>query len=620
MKLNPRALILRPARTMIGLAWVLAWAWLPAQAASPNVVIWDTGSRFGPTVDLKDRSEWTAVPADITALETDPAKASSDPGYYGRAYSFRGDAVVENSAVTAVFEGDQGKVALFSHPLPEAATRQDTSARPQPAAELLLVQGASPATRIKEYVVRRNANDEVILEITAFASSSKEVTARFSFSRSGTVGVKPGPEASAVRLLTSIDYGVAPAFIGDDLIVSATDAEEGKPLALAADNLFLGLVRGEAQMLVMTWPAGKQSLQLGSGPEPGRQPAALDFQHDGKSLYLSVLEAPGIWHKETLAPSYLEKDARSSWQRPFPANWKTLLTEAGVKATFTFRESKGQVWRGVPGSYIYPVWFDGDHAMYHLSKKVPPEGESLVYFLESNGTPAAIPTPADILRSTLGLDAADAILDPPGRQLRTHHRRAGAGVHRACTCGCTEAIQAVFESGEEVQQRDYVDGAVRDMVFFVEQHVARIEEYQKFARELLTVLKVQESSAPALKEYAENLAAIAQQILQEFDAQKDNMKSLSYAQELVTKTMRLTEKKDKGNLEAFMQLLKDWRAMGGAQDYVVAQCHVLARKLFQEAGVGALHEPRAVPLAKDVRARCRQVLRNPDGYEIWANY
>jgi hypothetical protein len=60
--------------------------------------------------------------------------------------------------------------------------------------------------------------------------------------------------------------------------------------------------------------------------------------------------------------------------------------------------------------------------------------------------------------------------------------------------------------------------------------------------------------------------------------------------------------------------------MGGAQDYVVAQCHALTRKLAQEAGYGCVNQPKAVPIAEEVRRRCRQTLRNPDGYEIWADY
>ena len=60
--------------------------------------------------------------------------------------------------------------------------------------------------------------------------------------------------------------------------------------------------------------------------------------------------------------------------------------------------------------------------------------------------------------------------------------------------------------------------------------------------------------------------------------------------------------------------------MGGAQDYLVAQCHTITRKLFQEAGYGCVNEAKAVAAAQEIRARCRQVLRNPDGYEIWADY
>jgi len=82
----------------------------------------------------------------------------------------------------------------------------------------------------------------------------------------------------------------------------------------------------------------------------------------------------------------------------------------------------------------------------------------------------------------------------------------------------------------------------------------------------------------------------------------------------------LAAKKDPNNVKAYMELLKAWRAMGGAQDYVVAKCHTITRNLCQTAGYGCAALPGAVSLAEEVRARCRQTLRNPDGYEIWADY
>ena len=133
-------------------------------------------------------------------------------------------------------------------------------------------------------------------------------------------------------------------------------------------------------------------------------------------------------------------------------------------------------------------------------------------------------------------------------------------------------------------------------------------------------LQESRSSSPGLKPFLENLEQIAQQIPQEYDVQRENMKSMKFADGLSRQTMALTRRKAPDNLEAYMDLFKAWRAMGGAQDYVLAQCHSIARKLFQEAGYGCVKEPGAPEVAKEIRARCRQILRNPDGYEIWADY
>ena len=60
--------------------------------------------------------------------------------------------------------------------------------------------------------------------------------------------------------------------------------------------------------------------------------------------------------------------------------------------------------------------------------------------------------------------------------------------------------------------------------------------------------------------------------------------------------------------------------MGGAQDYVLARCHIIVRSFAQQAGYGCMDNLQAVALAEELRRRARQCLRNPDGYEIWADY
>jgi len=596
------------ATLLMAVAATNGMAEIAPSGAPPNLVLSDTWSPVGEAFNPENRSDWKAVPNDLLLLEKDPRKASSDPGYYGRDYSFKGDAVVETPALTAVFQSAKGRITIYSRVGSKIV-------------DLSPIRAESDSNAVCHLEVLKNANDEVALKVSFSLPGSPNTAGIFSFDRTGIAEVRPVENLKRIRLSGSIEYGVVPGFVIDDLIFGPSESLGTNMVGVPSENLFLGLVQGESTEFLLTWPKGKQRVSLRFGEVLGqRRITSVDFDNDGQSFYLAALSAPGIWHKETLTPGFLEKDIKIQWKRPFPAKWKTQLYEEEVKTTFAFRELKGDIWRGVPGSYSYPAWFSGDDAFYHLSKKVPPIGESLVYCLEPRHTPLTVSTPADILKQTLGRQTSEPILDVAGRKLRTHHRRGGDGVRRACTCGCTEAIQAIFEAGEEVRQKDDVQEALDDMIYFVHRHVERINEYQQFAEGLLKTIQEKKLTSPDLKLYLDGLEEIAQQIPQEYAVQKDNMKTFAYADDLSRKTIALTAKNDPNNLKAYMALLKAWRDMGGAQDYVLAKSHTITRSLCQAAGYGGVTLPGAISLAEDIRARCRQILRNPDGYEIWADY
>ncbi len=578
-----------------------------------NILVWDTLSPLVNEVDVRDRINWKVVPTDLLTLELDSNPAAiSDPAYYGREYFFKGDVVVENEHLTAVFWSGKGRVVIYS--------KTDLSKKRM---EFVPLQLKGKPASITYCSILQNTGDEAALEVSFSAKETEDnLSAIFSFSKTEIIEIKPAENMKGMSLLSPIEYGVMPDFISDDLIFDPGKYPSMTTLHIPSDNLFLGLLRGENDMLVITWPKGKQQMKLvldNKQREP-RLIESVDFDNDGKSIYLALLDAPGIWHKEELKPSYLEKDIAINWTRPFPAKWITQLYEAGVKTTFRFRESKGNIWRGVIGRYNYPVWFSGENTFYRLSKKILPKGDSLIYFLERKGTPVSVSTPVDIMKETLGRQACEAILDLPGRKLRTHHRRGGAGIRRAATCGCTEAIQVVFEAGQEVEKKEYVEGAVDDMVYFVRRHVERINEYQDFANNMMEFLNLAGKSNADLKPFINNMKAIVQEIPREYSRQKENMKTLEYTDELIRKTKALTQKKDPGNLLAYLDLGKKWREMGGAQDSVIAQVHSITRKLFQEAGYGCVNQSQAVEIAEEIRRRCRKCLRNPDGYEIWPDY
>ncbi|MCD6394285.1 MAG: hypothetical protein J7M40_12355 [Planctomycetes bacterium] len=583
-----------------------------AKAEAANTRLWDTQSPFIKKNDVRNRTGWKIVPTDLLTLEVDPAAAASDPSFWGREYSFKGDAVAENEHLIVVFASQTASVVVYSKANPE-----------KKLAEVAPLQLKGARAKITGVGILQNTGDEAALEVTFSAGQTTgKLSAVFSFGVDRIIEIKPAPDMKGISILSPIAWAVVPNFIGDDLIFDPQKFPSTSTLHIPPANPFVGLLQGENTMLVMTWPRGKQKMRLIAGKVQRQQRLfeSVDFDNDGKSIHLAVLEAPGIWHREQLKPSYLEKDIAVEWKKPFPAKWITQLDEAGVKTTFGFRESRGGIWRAITGKYIYPVWFDGESTFFHLSKKIPPKGDSLIYFLEREGTPVSVSTPVDIMKKTLGSQSCQTILDLAGRKLRTHHRRPDAGAHRAATCGCTAVIEPVFKAGQEVARQEFVEGAVDDMVYFVRRHVARIGEYQDFAREMIQFLNQAKKSNPGLEPYLDSLEAIAQQIPEEYDRQKENIKTLEYVDELTVKTKALTEKKDPKNLPTCLELGKKWRAMGGAQDYLLGKFHSLTRKLFQEAGYGCVNQPEAVAVAQEIQKRCTDCLRNPDSYEIWANY
>lgn len=586
-----------------------------AAETTPNLSVWDTQTPLADSAEVTDRTGWTLVPGDLLRLEANPGKASADPGYYGRAFHFTGDAVVENRAYTAVVRPATGRVTLFAKP---ALASDPASLRVIDVIAVAKAGAGSVANGGRCRLVLQAA-DQIVLELEPAESEKSDRSVRLAFDATGIVEFRPGKELGLMRLAGRIDRVVVPGWVMDDLVYGPAIAPTATTLHLPAENALLGLLAGGQALLEMSWPPGHQQVRaVRAAGAPSFD--AIEFAPEGQPFFLAAVNVPGIWHREELKLAYLEKDVALGWERPFPARWKTQLLETDTRTTFTFRDASGPVWRGVAGSYDYPVWFDGAKGMFHASKKVPPKGEALIYFLEGESTPAGLLTPSDMVKATLGRALAESLLDPSGRSLRTHHRRGGEGVRRACTCGCTEAIQAIFEAGQEVTRKKDIRGDIDDMIFFVRQHVERIGEYRTAAEELLRTLDTRGQAAPNLAGYVDPLRELIRQIPQECTVQQENMKSLAYADELAVKTMALTARNDTNNPAAFKKLLDDWRGMGGAQDYVVARCHMLTRRIFQEAGYGCAEHPEALAVAQEVRARCRRLLRNPDGYEIWANY
>ncbi len=581
---------------------------LAASQGTAATRIWDTMSPVLDEEVLVNRGGWRVVPTE-TERRTGPEY--HNPENYSSAYSFTGDTAVENEHLLAVFSSSGGKAAIYS--------KADHTGK---KVKVLPLELRTEPARITRRSVLQNSGDEAVLEVVfSGEKTGKNLSSIFSFGKKGIVEIRPSQNVTGLSLFGPTRYGVVPDFLSDDLILDPREYPLLETLHVPSANVFVGLLEGENDMVTVTWPEGKQRVRLITDRKqqgPGLI-ESVDIENDGKSMFLAVLSAPDIWHEEVLKASYLEKDISIAWKRPFPAKWITQLLEDGVKTTYTFQDTRPErFWRGNVGFYPYPVWFQDGTAFYRLGKKVPPRGKSLVYSLERNDTPSSVSMPVDIMKDTLGRQVCTALLDVEGRQLRSHTRK--DAVIGAATCEVTDGLQPVFEAGKEVERKEYIYGGVDDMVYFITRQRQRIEEYQDFAGRMMAYLDKTGKARPDLKAFIDQMRTITQEIIQQHDSQKENMKTLAYLDELARETEALTLKKDPGNLAHYNDLKMRWRGVGGTQDTLVCKFHSITRKLFQQAGYGCVDRPEAIPVADEIRSLCKQCLRNPDSYEIWEDY
>ena len=216
-----------------------------------------------------------------------------------------------------------------------------------------------------------------------FGNQERSATALIHLSESGVFCVTPEKDLAGLRLMCLIAIGVLPGQRLEDVLYRPEDVCGEGGAWLPSENWFVGLLSGHGGIVACAWPEGAQTARLICGREEGQHVfSAFEVEMDGKAVYAGLLAAPGIWRRETLQLDYLERDAALSWRRPFHATYKTQLLlkgESTTPRTFTFASRRDEEWRPEIGSYVWPVWFEGDQACLSLSKRIPPKGEAVFY-------------------------------------------------------------------------------------------------------------------------------------------------------------------------------------------------------------------------------------------------
>ena len=588
-------------------------------AATENLLIWDTVSSLSSPVDIQDRTGWKAVPAGSVS-----------------AYSPQGDIVIENEFLTVAFAAENGNVILYSR-LGEALQRLHRgyiTVGETGTGRLALIPlqlKGKEAGMISCAVQSMSANEATVTITYSDKEEKTGITADFLVNKDQIMEIKPSPMLKGINLTASIEFAVLPNFVSDDLIFDPGQYSSGEILELPSENMVCGLLQGKSGMLVLTWPEGAQDIKLTVDKYDEDVPlfGSVDITNDGKSVYIALLDAPRIWNKVELKPSYLEKDVAVNWKRPFHAKWITQLFEDGIKTTFPFRRPVTPYFRGEAffrsgiGTYTYPLWFRSDHLgerpYYRLGKKIPPKGDSIIYFLEGrDDIPVPVSSPAEILKRTLGSKVYDETLDFEGRKNRSL-RRAGV-ICNSATCHVTARLKPIFQAGRESEKETVILEGIKDLLDFLEKENGRGLEYQKFAHEMIRYLADMKNENPGSKAFLDEMETITREILTAYEIEKENLKDLDYAAVLAKETEALLYNKSTDNYKAFLTVQKKWTGMGGAIDDLNRKHHTLTRTLFQEAGYRCVGNSETVEIAREIRKRAIQCLRRPNRYEIWMDY
>lgn len=555
----------------------------PAHGETSAVLVWDTVKPLAKGAGVADRRRWRPV-------------ANVRP----KGFSPRGDLLVETAHLAALIPSRGGRVSVWPRRRDEPTNTVTLATRPEATVSACRVVAHTSASTSVEVTFRRHPGDEPAAVLFVFADGPG-------------VEVRHARGAGQISIHGAVDHAVVPDVVAGDLLFSPAGFEADRSLLLPTRHLLVALLGGGDAMLVLTWPGEHRQARLIG--QDGQTFERIDLDRADESLFVSFVAAPRVWHEEALTAEFLERDVAIDWHRPYPASWRTQLSEDGVATTYPFGTRRlKSFWRGGVGTYTYPVWFDGERAIYHLGKKVPPAGVSVVYFLARSGaTPDSVAAPMDIVRQTLGADIYWKLLDTGGTE-QTSDTRPGHCVGSA-TCGVTDKLKPIFEAGEEVVRRDYVEGGTQDMVFHLLVLLDRAREYQTFADSMLAYLRRARESGEAPEPFLDEVEGATGEMISAYERHAENLGSREWADQLRARTTALTRQRRPENQPMFAELTQQWRAMGGALEAVNRELHTRARNLYRTAGYGAALQPAAAGVAAEILRRTRAQLRNPNQYE-----
>ena len=267
-------------------------------------------------------------------------------------------------------------------------------------------------------------------------------------------------------------------------------------------------------------------------------------------------------------------------------------------------------WTTVLGSFLYPCWIDKDGAgcLQPLKEGVRFLGPALIYPINRiESTPLEKLTVVDIMRATLGVGPCEYVLDVEG-QKKTFQGRP--------TCASRTILNDIYGASQQKAKHDEVEKTLDEVIAFVRHIRGRIENYATFSHETIAWLETQKQAQPALSESLTPMEATLRKIDAYVAARKDRLKTPEFAAKLVEDfRANLVDYEGDDALAKCKRTTSALVNIGGNQDELVGECRMVVKTLRQQAALAMAADPRLAPIARELRRRTQQMLRNPTSYE-----
>jgi hypothetical protein len=450
-----------------------------------------------------------------------------------------------------------------------------------------------------------------------------------------TIEAQPGEGSEKLRVECPSRFVLLPDFFADDIVIDARKLP-GASAEIPSENFLLQLTGREDAIVMTVFENKEQDVRLSlSGTGDGRVADASEIEFGkNRKIWVSLLEAPQIWHAKEVRLEDAQKIVPLDWKMPFRAAWRCDLTRSNDLADswdmLLQIQKDGEYlkpswmgggpeklpvtrkrWTTVLGSFEYPVWTDADGKSFVQPLKPGKEsfrGPMLIYPVNRvDGTPLDVFTVIDLVRNTLGAGPCEYLLDLEGNKSEYKGR---------ATCSSRDNLKRIYGAGEQKAKRTEVDKILSDALIFVKHIRGRITRYVDFGHQIREYLAKEAKARPELKEAIGELEKIAVEIDVRYAAREDKMKTPEHVARMNEDFRRdVLDYEGADALDRCMKYALALVVIGDNQDELSGECRWVVKALRQKAGLLMAADPRLAPIAAEIRSRTQEVLKNPAGHE-----